>query len=406
MTGKQIACHIDRIALEHGIVANAPDYLKSLDLGRHFALVADDNTYPALGEKLHKALASLGKIIYIPLGSKPVPDEEFIARIRKESAACDALIAVGSGTINDLCKYASFLDGKPYAVFASAPSMNGYASANASITISGHKQSLPAHLPKGLFFDLDVMAEAPRRLINSGLGDALCRSTAQADWLLSHLLLDTPYDETPFQLLAPYEAVLLEESAGLIKGDAEIVKQLVMTLILSGMGMVIAGGSYPASQGEHLIAHTMEMVNGNQIPHTFHGEQIGVTALTMAHMQENLLRKLPELKYKPIDEEAIAAFFGAKAGPSIIKEFKKKALSQLKIKKLNQILPITWETIADRIHQHFIPYGKLQKALQNVRGVTTIEQLGWSVGQYSAAVRHAHYIRNRFTFLDLAYLVR
>ena len=33
----------------------------------------------------------------------------------------DALIAIGSGTINDLCKYASAQDGKPYAVFATAP---------------------------------------------------------------------------------------------------------------------------------------------------------------------------------------------------------------------------------------------------------------------------------------------
>ena len=34
--------------------------------------------------------------------------------------------------------------GKPYAVFATAPSMNGYTSANAAITVDGHKQTLPA----------------------------------------------------------------------------------------------------------------------------------------------------------------------------------------------------------------------------------------------------------------------
>ena len=56
----------------------------------------------------------------------------------------DALVAVGSGTINDLCKYAAAQDGKPYAVFATAPSMNGYTSKNAAITVDGHKKSLPA----------------------------------------------------------------------------------------------------------------------------------------------------------------------------------------------------------------------------------------------------------------------
>ena len=103
------------------------------------------------------------------------------------------LIAVGSGTINDLCKYASALDGKPYAVFATAPSMNGYTSVNAAITVEGHKKSLPAQAAAGVFFDLEVLAAAPVRLIRAGLGDSVCRCTAQADWLLAHLLLGRPY---------------------------------------------------------------------------------------------------------------------------------------------------------------------------------------------------------------------
>ena len=43
-------------------------------------------------------------------------------------------------------------------------------------------------------------------MIRSGLGDSLCRATAQADWLLSHLLLDLPYRTMPFVLLAEDEA--------------------------------------------------------------------------------------------------------------------------------------------------------------------------------------------------------
>ena len=38
-----------------------------------------------------------------------------------------------------------------------------------------------------------MLAAAPPRLIRAGLGDSACRSTAQADWLLSHMLLDRPY---------------------------------------------------------------------------------------------------------------------------------------------------------------------------------------------------------------------
>jgi glycerol-1-phosphate dehydrogenase [NAD(P)+] len=52
------------------------------------------------------------------------------------------------------------------------------------------------------FLDLSILAAAPVRMIRSGLGDSLCRATAQADWLLSHLLFDLPYRTMPFRLLA------------------------------------------------------------------------------------------------------------------------------------------------------------------------------------------------------------
>ena len=134
------------------------------------------------------------------------------ARVR----SADALVAVGSGTINDLCKFAAAQDGKPYVVFATAPSMNGYTSMNAAITVDGHKKSLPAATPLAVFMDLEVLAAAPARMIRAGLGDSLCRPTAQADWLLSHHLLGTPYRSAPFAMLAEDESI----AAGRARGAA------------------------------------------------------------------------------------------------------------------------------------------------------------------------------------------
>ena len=42
-------------------------------------------------------------------------------------------------------------------------------------------------------------------MMRAGLGDTVCRTTAQVDWLLSHLLLDTVYAETPYRLMAEDE---------------------------------------------------------------------------------------------------------------------------------------------------------------------------------------------------------
>ena len=141
----------------------------------------------------------------VVLDGTPHADASTVERLRQACAGADALVAVGSGTINDLCKYAAAQDGKPYAVFATAPSMNGYTSKNAAITVEGHKKSLAAAAPVGVFIDLAVLAAAPARMIRAGLGDSLCRSTAQADWLLSHHLFATPYRRAPFVLLADDE---------------------------------------------------------------------------------------------------------------------------------------------------------------------------------------------------------
>nr|WP_233417523.1 iron-containing alcohol dehydrogenase [Wolbachia endosymbiont of Brugia malayi] len=58
------------------------------------------------------------------------------------------MVAFGSSTVNDVCKYANYLEGKNYISFPTAASMNGYTSANASILVDGYKKSFKAHLPK------------------------------------------------------------------------------------------------------------------------------------------------------------------------------------------------------------------------------------------------------------------
>src|SRR5690606_20122468 len=128
-----------------------------------------------------------------------------VAKLVAEMPQVDGVIAVGAGTINDLAKMVALQRGVPQLVFATAPSMNGYTSVSASITTDGLKRSYRTRTPVAAFFDLRVLANAPVRLIRAGLGDSACRATAQADWLLSHMLLGRPYREAPFALLAADE---------------------------------------------------------------------------------------------------------------------------------------------------------------------------------------------------------
>ena len=85
---------------------------------------------------------------------------------------------------------------------------------------------------------------------------------------------------------------MFAESDALVRGDLAAMARLARTLVLSGFGMTLCGGSYPASQGEHLISHYVEMM-APELPPSFHGEQIAVTTLTMAGLHERLIQGGP-----------------------------------------------------------------------------------------------------------------
>lgn len=391
------------VAVARSLDGAEADLVRPLGLGRSLAVVSDPQTHEVLGARVTRALQGAAKIVSVNLPQHPHADDRTVEQLRQATASADALVAIGSGTINDLCKYASALDGKPYVVFGTAPSMNGYTSLNAAITVGGLKKSLAAQAPTGAFFDVSVLSAAPKRMIRSGLGDSLCRPTAQADWLLAHLLFDLPYRTMPFVLLEEDEPALFAGAADLLAGDAAAMERLIHTLLLSGFGTAICGNSLPASQGEHLISHYADMLPDGGRPFAFHGEQIGVTTLTMARLQEQMLAGPPPMLSPDCSSETeFIAQFGPALGLSCWKEFAQKRLTEDKVDKLNARLAAGWDQIRARIAAVTLPSAALKRVLEQAGAPVRPEDLGWKRGFYGDAVRHARKIRNRYTFLDLA----
>jgi glycerol-1-phosphate dehydrogenase [NAD(P)+] len=401
--GPPIRVPVQAVAIERSLAGVEADLVAPLRLGRRVALVSDATTRVVLGERVERALASLASIMPVVLDGRPHADGQTVEIVRRASAGADALVAVGSGTINDLCKYAAAKDGKPYAVFATAPSMNGYASRNAAITIDGHKMSLPAVSPMGVFMDLAVLSAAPARMIRAGLGDSLCRSTAQADWLLSHHLFGTAYRRAPFALLADDEPALLDEPEALLRGDPEAMRALARTLVLSGLGMTICGGSYPASQGEHLISHYIDMFAPASRPPHFHGEQVAVATLTMAGIQEEVLAAdAPSVRAESMTRAELQRRFGAEIGESCWQEFAAKQMTPEGEARLEQLFADHWDAIRDSVGRAMIPAARIRAVLERAGCPTGPTQIGLSPEFYTTAVGNARFLRDRYTFLDLA----
>lgn len=377
--------------------------LRDLGFGGRLAVVSDPNTWEALGERVTRDLDGAFDVLPVRFPAPPHADTETVEQLRGQAARADAYIAVGSGTINDLCKYAAARDDKPYAVFATAPSMNGYTSVNASITVDGHKHTVPARGAEGVFMDLGVLAAAPRRMIVSGLGDSLARPTAQADWLLSHLLLDTPYREAPFAILSEDEDALFAEPDALVAGDLAAMARLARTLVLSGFGMTICRSSAPASQGEHLISHYMDMCPPAGWPGALHGEQVGLATLSMSRVQQCVLEgPAPRLAATDVSEQAALAAFGPGLAPGCVAAWRKKAVAGERVDALNDRLSAEWNTIRGRIAGVTRPASAIEAALLRSGGPVVPADLGLDARYYASAVLAARMIRDRYTFLDLA----
>ena len=291
--GPPIGVPIGAIAIERSLRGKEAELLGSLDLGRHLAVISDPATHVVLGSRVERALAGRAKVASIQLDAQPHADLATVNRIRDACAASDALVAVGSGTVNDLAKYAAALDHKPYAVFATAPSMNGYTSVNAAITVDGHKQTLAAAAARGVFVDLEIFAAAPARLIRAGIGDSICRSTAQCDWQLSHVLRGTAYREAPFALLAHDEPAWLDGARsarpGRSRGDGSAGANAVAVRPRDDALPRQLSRKPGRAPREPLRRH----VRARLARPYLHGEQVAVATLAMARLQERMLDSPP-----------------------------------------------------------------------------------------------------------------
>lgn len=394
------------VEIGEGLAARAPALLAPLGLGNHLFLLMDGSTRAAMGAAVSAALAPHAKLTELILPGIPHPDMETVDQVRAAILAAGfvtGVVSIGSGTINDLGKHAAHLEGLPFAVFGTAPSMNGYTSVSAAITEHGHKKSLSSTAPRGVFLDLAVLAAAPSRLIAAGFGDSICRTTAQVDWLAAHLILGKPYREAPFLLLKADEAALVAGAAGLQKGDRPALAALARTLVMSGLGMTICGGSYPASQAEHLISHFIDMLGDPSWPMSYHGEHIAVTTLTAARLQEQIYSGLPlSLAPTPETEADLIAEFGAELGASCWASFKDKRLDAGAAAAANARLAAEGPAIMKRLKSVLRPSGEIAAALAAVQAPLTPEAIGVPPAFYRRAVEKCRLIRDRFTCLDMA----
>ena len=295
--GKTHVCSIEDIIIEENAIERLPEIL-----GRHdykkLCIVCDINTKKVAGDKvcavLDETAYTYQTIVF--QDRELVPDEEAVTYFLTEiDRDCDLIIGVGSGTINDLCRFISYKMNLDYYIVGTAPSMDGYVADGAPIISHGYKYSPVAHLTYGLIGDTDILQTAPQDLIQAGYGDVIGKITAIADWDLAVKANGDYRCDTCVTLVQRALDKCFDKAAGLKTRDAESLGALLEALTLTGVAMALVNISRPASGAEHMLSHFWEMdyiARGLNPNH--HGIQVGVATPVIARFFEELEDILPE----------------------------------------------------------------------------------------------------------------
>ena len=336
--------------------------------------------------------------------NKPQANEKYLQHIKKAVSQYQNIVALGSGTINDLCKLISHQQQKPYIIIASAPSMNGYLSQNASITIKQHKKTLLATLPIVLIANTNILQSAPEKLIKAGIGDAMCFYNCWFDWWLANQIFGTPFLAKPFLMLQKLMQEFCQNYQQYQLNNPKLLKLLMQILLISGKGMTLASGSYPASQSEHLLAHCLTTKYSKKFQFMLHGELIAFTTFVTAQIQENLLDKITQNDFSWLNkiwqhnwQKSVQNYFSNNVYLACLCEFtaKTKILEhpkKLSAKKINNI-----QKKLSKIH---FSSTKISQIFTHFHIKHQEQDLPISSQEYSQALYFAKYLRNRITCLD------
>lgn len=301
--GKHHSCPVDYVAIEHGAISHLTRLCEKY---QNILVVADENTFRAAGAKTEAALQGkqYSKLIFD--GSTIlIPNEIAVERVQKELPGHDLIIGIGSGVMQDLCKYVSFFSGVPYFVIATAPSMDGYTSDGAAMIMGGLKVTYACGLPSVILADTEVLKDAPFEMIQAGYGDIVGKYSALNDWKLSRAVNDEYFCQKIYDMTMDSLQRTQSVAEGLVRRDEESVKILMEALIFVGIAMKFAGTSRPASGSEHHLSHYFEIVGIERgEPYFPHGIDVAFSTILMAGIREEILGKaFPDKLFRQPREE-------------------------------------------------------------------------------------------------------
>lgn len=398
--GMDHRCGIHDIRIGSGLVTQAGEILQENGFPRRLLLIGDRDTLAAAAG-LEESLTGfkVTRHCYDTLRVATMDDvrlvEDYLDRV-------DAVVAVGAGSIHDPSRLACARRNKPLCLFATAPSMDGFASYNAPIVDGGFKTTHAAKCPEVIIADTKILAAAPKALKSAGFGDMISKYIALIDWQVSHLVTGEAYCPRVAELTRTAADRLMTMADRVTLEDEETAAAVLESLLMTGIAMSFTRTSRPGSGTEHILAHYWECIEllEGKIPN-FHGEDVGVATLLTLREYEALAGRETVTAHPEVNDwDAVYRAYGPLAGD---------------VRKLN-----TPDTITDGIDPRVIEekwpeiraivrsvpdYDACYRAMKAAGCKTTIAEIGKDPAFVAESLLYHPYMRRRLSLRRLARMV-
>ncbi len=392
-----------------GAVETLPEAFGVLGCKKPF-IVCDENTKKAAWHFVQPVLdkAGIAYQLHTIRRAHPEPDEETVGETAMAfDPACDCILAIGSGVINDCCKVLARAVGKPQLVVGTAPSMDGYASDSSSMIVRRTKTTLYNACPQVIIADTRIMKDAPERMLQAGFGDMIAKYVALCEWRMTALINGEYFCEEIAGMMRASLKKIMESAPRMMEGDEQAVGAVAEGLILSGIAMAFAKISRPASGLEHYFSHLWEMFSLDRgLPMELHGIQVGVGTLLCLRLYDKIRTLQPDAE---TFEAACAAWdtdawkkdmrrvFGGTADGLIEKEEtawhnNDAAQRRMRFEKIRE----NWPQLKKIMEEELPKTEEISSLMQKLHMPMLAKELGWQDGDVQDAFRLSRNARDKY----------
>lgn len=390
---------IRAVEIGSGLTARAAAILTANAFPRSLLLVADNNTLRAAGTLpavLRDGGFELKTKLYEDLR---VADMEQVEELEALCGDVDGILSVGSGSLNDICRLAAYRRQKPLAIYATAPSMDGFASNSAPITKNNFKVSYPAVQPQVIIADTTVLAAAPAVLKSAGFGDMVAKYIALADWRIAALTVGEYYCDRIAALSANAVEKIVRLADKVTAADEEAAGAIMEALVLTGLCMGFADSVRPASGAEHVLSHFWEIKKLQQDELSdFHGRKVGVaTVLINAVYRDLTLIEQVHPRTEEVDWDAVKVAYGPGLADDMMKANRPTVTAQIQ----PETLAAQWGTIRAIVRETLPAQDELLRLMRLAGAPTDIDQIGVSPALCTQGLEYHAFMRYRLTLMRL-----